>query len=79
MLSKADKKFLFDTFATKKDLRDILEFSTATFATKDDVLGKFDAIMTELKAMREEVTVLAYRQADHSDRIDRLEHKTGLA
>lgn len=49
------------------------EFLFAKFATKDDLFTRLDEIVGELRALREEVTVLAYRQSDHSDRIERLE------
>lgn len=45
----------------------------AKFVTKDEFITRFDAVMFELKAIREELTIIAYRQGDHSDRLERIE------
>jgi predicted nuclease with TOPRIM domain len=73
MLTKADKQFLFATFVTKEDLSNHSQKLTNTFATKDDMFTRLDEIVGELRALREEITILVYRQADHSDRIEKLE------
>lgn len=39
-------------------------------------LGYMDALMTELKAMREEYAVSTYRQAQHSDQLEK--HETRI-
>ena len=36
------------------------------FVTKDEFLAAFDALMYELKAIREELTIGFYRQSEHS-------------
>lgn len=41
--------------------------------TKDEFYGKMDAVMGELKAIREEVVVLGHQVSEHDDRIDKLE------
>jgi hypothetical protein len=66
MITDVDMKKLEKVFATKQEL----------FELKDDLVTRLDAIMGELQAMREEMTVFAYRQSDHSDRIEKLELKT---
>lgn len=45
------------------------------FTTKDDFYPVMDKVMGELQAIREEITVFAYRQSNHSDRIENLEQK----
>jgi hypothetical protein len=41
--------------------------------TKDEFYGTIDKVMGELKAIREEVSVLAHQVSEHDDRIDKLE------
>ncbi len=45
------------------------------FTTKDDFYPMMDKVMGELQGIREEITVVAYRQSNHSDRIESLEQK----
>jgi hypothetical protein len=40
---------------------------------KDEFYGTMDKLMGELKAVREEVSVLAHQVSEHDDRIDKLE------
>lgn len=54
---------------TQKDIKKLEE----NFANKEELFTKLDVILGELQAMREEQTIFAYRQGDHSDRIERLE------
>ncbi len=108
MLSKADKKFMFETFATKKDLEDLatqadlqemrdearetyvtkvdlsemyeyLEGRFQNYATKEEMFSRFDAVMVELKAIREDLAAVIYRQNIHSEQIDQLNRHVGLA
>ena len=41
--------------------------------TKDEFYGKMDEVMGELKAIREEITVLGHQVSEHDDRIDKIE------
>lgn len=69
MLSKADKAYLQDTFATKE------EMSELRAELRNDFFNKFDEVMGELKAIREEMAAMLYRQIDHEERITRIEEK----
>lgn len=54
---------------TQKDIKKLEE----NFPNKEELFTRLDALMLEVQTMREEMTVFAYRQGDHSDRIERLE------
>ena len=41
--------------------------------TKDEFYGAMDKVMGELKAIREEVTILGHQVSEHTDRLDRIE------
>jgi len=62
----ATKKDL-DRFATKKDLD--------RFVTKEEFLTSFDALMHELKAIREELTLGSYRRLENSDLLENHEER----
>jgi len=47
--------------------------------TKDDFYGKMDEVMGELKASREEKSVLGHQVSDHEDRIERIESRVGVS
>lgn len=71
---------------TIKDLDEIeklvdekIEERTKNLPTKDDFFNKMDEIMGELKAIRENTTVLSGRVANHEDRIAKLEKKIATA
>lgn len=40
------------------------------FVTKEEFLRGFDALMHELKSLREEITVMFYRQSENSSKIE---------
>ncbi|OGG23720.1 hypothetical protein A3A79_00745 [Candidatus Gottesmanbacteria bacterium RIFCSPLOWO2_01_FULL_43_11b] len=64
----------------KKMVRDVLREEKVP--SKDDIVTFKDAILKELKDMREEITlIVGYKDQieDHEDRIDRLEKKTGTS
>lgn len=71
MLTDQDIVKLKRIFVTKE------EFKKELHDIRSDFLARFDALMFELKAIREEITVFAYRQRDHEDRIELLEQKIG--
>lgn len=64
---------------TLKDLKDIdqlLEEKVKYLPTKQEFFGKMDEVVGELKAMREEVTLLSSRQSEHSDTLE--DHETRI-
>jgi hypothetical protein len=65
----ATKKYL-EKFATKKDLE--------KFVTKNEFFAAFDALMHELKAIREELTVGSYRRSKNHDSIQNHEGRLTL-
>ncbi|HSL30607.1 MAG TPA: hypothetical protein VK900_15510 [Anaerolineales bacterium] len=46
---------------------------------KDEFYGTMDIVMGELKAIREEVSVLGHQVADHADRLERIETSLVIA
>ena len=54
-----------DSFVTKDDIKHL--------PTKEEFYQKMDEVMGELKAIREEQTLLAHRLPDHEDRLEKLE------
>lgn len=75
----ATKKDL-ERFATKKGL-DKLGLVSATkkdlekFLSRDEFITKFDALMYELKAIREEFVVGSYRRRENTDAIENHERR----
>ena len=47
--------------------------------SKDEFYETMDNFMGELKAIREEVSVLGHQVADHSDRLERIETSLDIA
>ena len=47
--------------------------------SKDEFYETMDNLMGELKAIREEVSVLGHQVADHSDRLERIETSLDMA
>ena len=66
MLTKSDIQKLEGKFVTKEEFHSSME----------KVIGQMSDIMGEIQAVREEISVFAYRQSNHSDRIEQLELKT---
>ena len=64
-------------FATKVELNEVKEelsdFKQEFIEFRHDHLTGMDALMTELKAMREEQTGANYRQSQHSDQLQQHE------
>lgn len=54
-------------------LEEKLKESFRNYPTKDEFFGSMDTLMGELKAIREEVTVVAGQLADYGDRLECLE------
>ena len=70
---------------TKRDLDEIegiveekIDEKTKNLPTKDEFYEKMDEVIGELKAMREEHTVLSSQVSDHEDRITKLEESTSV-
>jgi len=67
---------------TIKDLDEIekivdekIEDRTKNLPSKDDFFTKMDEVMGELKAIRENTTVLSHQVSEHDDRIVKIEKK----
>ncbi len=82
MLSSLDIKKLQEVFATKTELIELEARLESKFVTKDEFLKGFDALMFELKAIREDLAVTTYRNSEiskklenHEDRIISVEEK----
>lgn len=61
-----------------KAIKDLMEVTIEeaiekSLATKDEFYEKMDEAMGELKAIREEVTVLGHQVSDHEARLEKLE------
>jgi hypothetical protein len=62
------------------------KIDVSCFASKDDLVGlkevlvgemiaRFDAVMSELKLIREELAAMTYRQHGHSDQLENHEKR----
>jgi hypothetical protein len=91
MITDADVKKLEKKFATKDDLKrfatkdDLKGFATKDdlkkYATKDDILDFKDAILYEIKGLREEVAIVTGYKDQIEDidyRVERLEKHTKI-
>ena len=47
--------------------------------TKDEFYGKMDEVVSELKAVREEQSVLSHQVSDHADRLEKVENHLGVS
>lgn len=73
-MTQDDINLLKNIFATKDDLKN--------YATKADIVSFKDAILKEIRDMRDEVAlVIGYKDQieDHENRIDVLEKRGGIA
>lgn len=64
MLTKRDIQTLHTIFINKD------EFHTALSELRSDLLGRLDAILGEMQAMRDEMTLTTYRVSQHSDQLE---------
>lgn len=59
---------------TKKDIHflktEFVEHLKQVFVTKEEFITRFDAVMYELQAIREEMAAITYRSREHSDQLD---------
>ena len=74
---KAIKGLIEVTLDEKLDEK--LDERLSFLPTKDEFYGKMDEVMGELKAIREEVTVLGHRVSEHDDRLEKLESDQGIS
>lgn len=72
-LNAADMKLIYDVFKEMMDKRDEKLSKSIMEKTEQLFAKKIDPVLGELKAMREEVTVLAFHSAEHHDRLEKLE------
>lgn len=77
MLTKADKKYINDTLDQKLDekldqkLDEKLDKKLTEF--RSDILNHVDAVMGEVKAMREDFAILNNRQSKHDEQLENYE------
>jgi len=64
-------RVLDDRLETK--VREVVKEELGNFPTKDEFYNSMDQIMGELKATRQEQTILAGKSSDHEERIESLE------
>lgn len=64
MLTQQDKQYI------KNIIEKISEQKLSKFLTRAEFLEKFDQIMFELKAIREEHVVISYHVQQHTDLLD---------
>ncbi len=78
ILTQSDINLLKGTFATKGDLKR-LEQSVVTKEEfknyRSEMLDKLNRILKEIRANRQELTVIAHRVSNHEDRIEKIEEK----
>jgi hypothetical protein len=55
------------------EIEKLIETKIKYLPTKNELYGRFDAIMGELQAIREEMVLISHKSADHEDRIEELE------
>jgi len=65
MLSQQDKQYIEDKFLTRDEFHSF----------KDEILTRFDKIMFELKAIREEQIVGSYRRIENFDLLENHESR----
>lgn len=86
MLTTADITKLKKVFVTKTELKNALEpYATRSemYAMGEDIkselknefITRFDAVMGELKAIREELTLGNYRRSENSDLLENHENR----
>jgi len=59
------------------DVRKIVNDEIKHLPSKDDFYGKMDEVMGELKAIREEITIVGGRQSENSDQLE--DHEERIA
>ena len=55
---------------TKADLTKLKEIFVTRDEFKEELYTRLDAVMGELKAIREEIAASLYRQREHSDQLE---------
>ncbi|MBU0998242.1 hypothetical protein KJ570_01805 [Patescibacteria group bacterium] len=55
-----------------------LDEKLSKFLTKEEFFNRMDEVMSELKIIREETTVLTHQVSNHEDRITKVEHKLSI-
>ena len=85
-LTHKDALYLVDVFekhfATKDELNQLkedLETKISHLPTKEEFYTKEDELVSELKALREEVQISNSRSSENRDRLEAIETKLGLA
>ena len=70
-------KGLIEVTIEEKEL--VTKEDISQLPTKDDFYEKMDEVVSELKAVREEVSVLSHQVSDHDDRIEKVENHLGIS
>ncbi len=74
MLTASDIKKLKSIFLTKDEFKQEMAEQNAlmlkTFVTRGEFSSRFDEVMGEIKAMREDFAAMFYRQREHSDQLE---------
>jgi predicted nuclease with TOPRIM domain len=73
---KALRELMEVTIEEKLD--ESLDAKIKYLPTKNEFFNKMDEVMGELKAIREETTVINHRHKNHEDRIERIETHLNL-
>ncbi|MBU2035842.1 hypothetical protein KKC36_00065 [Patescibacteria group bacterium] len=55
-----------------------LDEKLSKFLTKEEFFNRMDEVMSELKIIREETTVLTHQVSNHEDRITKAEDKLSI-
>ncbi len=55
-----------------------LDEKLSKFPTKEEFFNRMDEVMSELKIIREETTVLSHQVSNHEDRITHIEDKLSI-
>jgi predicted nuclease with TOPRIM domain len=79
MLTAQDKKYIEDILERKLDekLEKKLEEKLKFLPTKEDFYTKMDEIMGELKAIREEQTLISGKVSEHTDQLEEHDQRLG--
>lgn len=73
MLTKNDLSKLTDIFVTRTEFCE--EIASLKSELRNDFMTRFDEVMGELKAIREELAVSLYRQREHTDQLEELDRR----
>ena len=79
MVKYVNENIKYNIDSLRKELLEAFDERTSNLPTKDEFFGAMDELMKEVKAGREETTILSHRSSDHEDRIEKIEDKLHIA